>query len=911
MAVIHIDGKQYEAKAGDNLLHACLSLGLDVPYFCWHPALHSVGACRQCAVKQFKDEKDTRGRIVMACMTPVADGMRISIDDPEARAFRAKIIEWLMASHPHDCPVCDEGGECHLQDMTYMTGHSYRRYRFRKATFRNQDLGPFIAHEMNRCIECYRCVRFYRDHAGGRDLNVFGSRDRLFFGRVEDGVLESEFSGNLAEVCPTGVFTDKTLARHYTRKWDLRMAPSVCVGCGLGCNTIPGERYGEVRRILNRYHHEVNGYFLCDRGRFGYEFTNGGRRIRVPLIRRGGSGEEAPATREEALRRIAEILAGGARLVGIGSPRASIESNFALRELVGPGRFSPGLGSLESRLVAQVIRVFRDGPVRAATVADVERSEAILVLGEDPTATAARLSLAIRQSVRQKPFEISDRLGIPRWHDAMVREAAGDAKGPLFIAAPWPTRLDDIATETFRAAPDDIARLGFAVAREIHGGAPAAGDLDEGVRALAGRIAGALRSARNPVVVSGIASGSEAVVAAASNVALALRREGKEVSLAFALPEADTMGAALLGGVGLEEISRLLKSGEAEALVVLENDLYRRAGASSVDGLLSAARHVIAIDGVRTGTSARAEIVLPSAMFAEGHGTLVSSEGRAQRSFQVFAPGAPDIQEGWRWVRDIALLARRDGAAGWASLDAIGRAIAATVPVLARVPDAAPRADFRVIDQKIPRMTHRATGRTAMRANVSVHEPKPPEDPDSPLSFTMEGYGGQPPAPLIPFYWAPGWNSVQSLNKFQAEVGGPLRGVPPGIRLLEPSKDELGFIGEVPRPFRAPPDQILVLPYHHLFGSDELSALGPAVASRAPRPYLALSPEDAAALGLSAGDGVEAALPGRRVSLPLEIRPGLPRGIAALPAGLPGLEGVDIPAWASVTKGSGSKGGLA
>ena len=147
----------------------------------------------------------------MSCMTPAAEGTRISIDDPEAAEFRAGIIEGLMLNHPHDCPVCDEGGECHLQDMTVMTGHDYRRYEFDKRTFRNQNLGPLVNHEMNRCIQCYRCVRYYRDYAGGDDLNAFASRNTVFFGRHEDGVLENEFSGNLVEVCPTGVFTDKTL----------------------------------------------------------------------------------------------------------------------------------------------------------------------------------------------------------------------------------------------------------------------------------------------------------------------------------------------------------------------------------------------------------------------------------------------------------------------------------------------------------------------------------------------------------------------------------------------------------------------------------------------------------------------------------------------------------------------------
>ena len=289
---------------GQNLLHACLSLGFDIPYFCWHPAMHSVGACRLCAVKQFKDENDTKGKIVMSCMTLAQDGTRISIDDPDAVRFRKSVIEWLMLNHPHDCPVCDEGGECHLQDMTEMAGHVYRRNRFKKRTYRNQYLGPFLTHEMNRCIQCYRCVRFYSDYAGGRDLDVFGWHDSVYFGRHGDGVLQSKFSGNLVEVCPTGVFTTRPSARHYVRKWDLQTAPSICVHCGLGCNTIPGERYGTLRRIRNRYNGDVNGYFLCDRGRFGYEFVNSPARVQSPMMRTA-DGRFIPISRRRPWRRSA------------------------------------------------------------------------------------------------------------------------------------------------------------------------------------------------------------------------------------------------------------------------------------------------------------------------------------------------------------------------------------------------------------------------------------------------------------------------------------------------------------------------------------------------------------------------------------------------------------------------------
>ncbi|HEX9016839.1 MAG TPA: NADH-quinone oxidoreductase subunit NuoG, partial [Chloroflexota bacterium] len=445
MAKIFVDNVEYEVAGGDNLLHACLSLGFNLPYFCWHPAMHSVGACRQCAVKQFRDENDKRGRIVMACMTPVAEGMRISIEDPQAKAFRAGVIEWLMENHPHDCPVCDEGGECHLQDMTLMTGHNYRRFRFKKRTHRNQYLGPFVNHEMNRCIQCYRCVRFYRDYAGGRDLNVYSIHNNVYFGRAEEGVLESEFAGNLVEVCPTGVFTDKTLGQHYTRKWDLETSPSICPHCSVGCNTFPGARYGELRRIVNRYNGQVNGYFLCDRGRFGYSFVNSPLRIKEPLIRARGSaprpgatGAPAPLGRvveaEEVMDLLGLELRGGARFIGIGSPRATLEANFALRALVGDDRFYAGVSGGELRLVRLALDLLRGGPAQSPSLEQVRESDGVLVLGEDVTNTAPVLALALRQAAIQQPLKRTMQgMRIPRWDDAALREAIQLETGPFFV----------------------------------------------------------------------------------------------------------------------------------------------------------------------------------------------------------------------------------------------------------------------------------------------------------------------------------------------------------------------------------------------------------------------------------------------------------------------------------------------
>ncbi|SFU42272.1 NADH-quinone oxidoreductase subunit NuoG [Nitrosospira multiformis] len=942
MTTIHIDNRPYPAKDGENLLQECLSLGFNLPYFCWHPALGSVGACRQCAIKQFKNEEDKRGKIVMACMTATKDGIRISIDDPEAKEFRASVAEWLMVNHPHDCPVCDEGGECHLQDMTVMNGHVYRRYHGRKRTFHNQDLGPLVNHEMNRCIQCYRCTRFYREYAGGRDLDALMLRNQVYFGRHQDGVLESEFSGNLVEICPTGVFTDKTLKRHYTRKWDLQTAPSVCVHCGLGCNTIPGERYGALRRIRNRFNGAVNGYFLCDRGRYGYEFVNSERRTRQPLLRKNRTEPLQLASKRDALQHLGEMLSGRTRAIGIGSPRASLEANFALRTLVGRDRFYLGISERDSRLLASVLDILKKGPARTPSLHEVELADAVLVLGEDVANTAPRLGLALRQSVRRQPEKIAKKMDIPLWNDHAVRAAMQEEHGPLFIATMANTRIDDIATRTFRGPPAELARLGLAIAHALDPIAPQVPDLSDTTQALAGAIAEKLMAAERPLVISGMGCGDNAVVEAAANVTWALCNMGRPAELCYVVPECNSLGAMLLGGGSLETALEAMNDAAADILIILENDLYRRGDAAMVDRLLAAARHIVMIDHIEHATSAKADMVLPAATFAEADGTLVNNEGRAQRFFQVFVPKGEiegdikgdtprdipgDIQESWRWMRDIMVAGRGDERQ-WSSLDDVTAACVAAIPFLEPILRAAPPAAFRMDGQKIPRESHRYSGRTAMHANVNIHEPEQPHDPDTALAFSMEGYLGHPPPSLIPRFWAPGWNSIQALNKFQDEVGGQLSGGDPGERLIQatPGK-KAAYFENIPPGFEPRPGEWLLLPLHHIFGSEELSILAPGIAELSAQPYLALNPEDASNLGLTAGDEVQlrlraqtdvtadgsaadgsanaATTPAEIFRLTLRFKPGLLHGTAGLPVSLTGmgnLAGVALPAWGELKK---------
>jgi NADH-quinone oxidoreductase subunit G len=892
MATIFVDGKPHEVDGADNLLRACLSLGLDVPYFCWHPALGSVGACRACAVKQYANADDKRGRIVMSCMTPSADNTYISIDDEEAKLFRKSVVEWLMTNHPHDCPVCEEGGHCHLQDMTVMAGHNQRRYRFTKRTHQNQDLGPFINHEMNRCIACYRCVRYYKDYSGGEDLGVYGAHDNLYFGRETDGVFESEFSGNLIEVCPTGVFTDRTHSERYNRKWDMQFAPSVCQQCSVGCNISPGERYGELRRIENRYHGEINHYFLCDRGRFGHGYVNRDDRPRQPWQTVGG--ENTSLDVDAVLDAAANALRDCKRIIGIGSPRASIETNFALQQWLGADNFFSGTSAAKQALVEQALLILQHSPVRTPSLREIERCDAIVVLGEDVTQTAPRIALALRQSVKNKGLAMAADSKIADWQAAGVKDIAQDEMSPLFIASFAATRLDDVAEATYRAASDDIARLGFAVANKIDNSAPMVDGLTAEQEAMAARIAEALIASNNPLVVSGTGCASMPIMQASANIASALHAKGHKASISLCQPEVNSIGVAMLGGASVEAALALLESGEADGLVVVENDISRRADPERVNAALAKAKVLVVIDHQNTPTVAKANFVLPAGSFAESDGTVINMEGRAQRYFQVYDPAYynPDykINESWRWIYALHTSMERRMAC-WTQFDEITQLCAQTVPALARIMEAAPSASYRMKGLKIARAPRRYSGRTAMRANLSVHEPRVSQDTDSALSFSMEGYSGtQEDASFVSFAWAPGWNSPQAWTKFQDEVGGHLRSGDSGVRLIEPTENAtFHYYSKIPAAFSVQAGQWNVAPLYHLFGSDELSVLAPAVKTMVTGAYVALATVDAAKLNAAENSLIKVTLGNRSYSLRVKISASLTPGLVGLPAGIPGM----------------------
>jgi NADH-quinone oxidoreductase subunit G len=397
MPKLIIDNIDVDVPAGTTVLEAARQIGIVIPHFCYHPALGSVGACRLCAMK-FLDGP-VRG-IQMSCMVPAQDGMVVSTVDPEAERMRSLVIEWLMINHPHDCPVCDEGGECLLQDYTVAGGHGIRRFAGKKRTFIPQYLGEQIEHEMNRCIECYRCARYYQEYAGGSDFGVMGSAGRVYFGRFTEGALESPFSGNLVDICPTGVFTDKT-ARFRARYWDYEMAPSVCPHCSLGCTTVPAARYRELLKTMARRNDAVNGWFICDRGRFSNRAVNDPARPRTPLLDRHQSSRDEVL--DALLLRLEEVmeLYGPGSIALVGSPRLSLEGSLLL-------------GQLAQLLETDFLCFFTDredaertaaavsllNGATAASLADVRAADCIAVVDCDLREEGPMMLLAVRQAWR-------------------------------------------------------------------------------------------------------------------------------------------------------------------------------------------------------------------------------------------------------------------------------------------------------------------------------------------------------------------------------------------------------------------------------------------------------------------------------------------------------------------------------
>jgi NADH-quinone oxidoreductase subunit G len=621
MPKLTIDGLMVEVPSGTKVIDAAEMLSIMIPRFCYHEALGSVGACRMCAVKFV--EGPVKG-IQMSCMVDAQDGMVVSTTDEEAVSFRRFVIECLMLNHPHDCPVCDEGGQCLLQDETVSGGHGIRRYLGRKRTYRDQALGPFIAHEMNRCIHCYRCARFYQEYTGYRDLGVMQIGNRVYFGRHDDGRLESPFAGNLVDLCPTGVYTDKA-ARYRVRHWDLERAPSVCIHCSLGCSTIANARYREVLRVEARHNSAVNGHFICDRGRFGFGYTSHPQRPRQARV--FGKGLDPDQAIDIAAERLNSIVKthGPAAVAAVGSSRASLETLATLKTLCGDrgwrGPHFFGDQSLGEKTRRALTRL---DPRLAVSMRDMESADFILGMGVDPVQEAPMLAVAMRQAQRKGavvgvldprpvflPFPFVHIATPPRHIEEVLLAVVGGQEPPANIEVPnsqGSARLEDLALLRRRLA-----------------------------------------ESRRPVIVCSTSMVSSTGPDAAADAAMRLLEEKGSAGLFYVLSGPNAFGAAGLNpdrSPSFLETLEAIESGSVKALVAAEADLYREfLDRPRLEAALRKLELLLVLDYLPSETVWKAHCFVPAGTVFECDSSYINQEGRIRQATAVHAGGIPIWQE--------------------------------------------------------------------------------------------------------------------------------------------------------------------------------------------------------------------------------------------------------------------------
>ena len=326
MVNLTIEGRKISVPAGTSILEAAKYAGVLVPHYCYHPGLPVAGVCRMCLVEVEKAPK-----LAPSCATSVVEGQVVHVHSEKALEARKGVLEMLLINHPLDCPICDQAGECELQDYTYQEGRSEGRYRDPKRFNPVEDFGGDVMYTPNRCILCTRCVRFMDDVANDSVLNVSERGDRAFIGKFEGKDMTHPWAGNVIDLCPVGALLSKD-SLNKARAWELDRTASVCPNCSQGCNMIVETRDNVVVRLRPRPNDDVNKYFMCDHGRLNYRWMNRQDRVDVPMVRHGAT--LATAEWEVAIAQAAKVLAGKRAFV-LASPNLSNEALYLLSELIG------------------------------------------------------------------------------------------------------------------------------------------------------------------------------------------------------------------------------------------------------------------------------------------------------------------------------------------------------------------------------------------------------------------------------------------------------------------------------------------------------------------------------------------------------------------------------------------------
>jgi NADH-quinone oxidoreductase subunit G len=652
-----IDGKDVRAPEGAMLVDAAKYGDVEIPYFCYEPKLgQPVGACRMCLV-----EIEGIPKLQTSCSTPVRDGMVVNTTSDRVKHAQNAVVEFLLINHPLDCPVCDKGGECPLQDISYGWGAGRSRYIEPKRHFKKPlELSPLVAIDRERCILCYRCVRFSQEVAEDHQLVFLERGDHTFVGTHDGRPYVAPFSGNIIELCPVGALTS-TAYRFRARPWDVENAGSICTMCPSQCNVeLTVRDDARVVRVLARDNVDVDDGWLCDKGRFGYQSFHSPARITAPMARVGGflrevswdqALDEAAASLSKSGERTAAIVGGG----------ATNEEGFLVQHLLREGLGSP---HVDSRAAGRVVGPHARSLARpdlSAKVSDIDHAEAILVLDTELAEEAPILDLRVRKAVRRNRAKLVVASSRPSTLDpnagASLRFAPGAAEAALSALAGalgssrGSASLEDLAG---RARASAGFRPGAQPPGSGNGSDPAAG----AVRASAD----VLRDAGDVVVIWGerVASserGAEAIEALLA-VADALGLPGREESGMIEIP-------AKTNGRGLREVGCLPNLGPGFADVAREGmSVAELIGSHDVGTLLlfeeylppsalEAPNTVIAFAGfLDEGLEEHADIVFPAETYAEKEGTVTHPDGRMQRVRQALGH-AGDVRAGWSVLDEL------------------------------------------------------------------------------------------------------------------------------------------------------------------------------------------------------------------------------------------------------------------
>ncbi|HEX5984263.1 MAG TPA: NADH-quinone oxidoreductase subunit NuoG, partial [Solirubrobacterales bacterium] len=600
---ITIDGREVPAVEGEMLHDAARKGDVEIPYFCYEPKLGDpVGACRMCLV-----EIEGIPKLQTSCSTPVREGMVVHTRTEQVKEAQSAVVEFLLVNHPLDCPVCDKGGECPLQDISYGWGPGKSRVIDEKRHFEKPiELSPLVAIDRERCILCYRCVRFSQEISEDAQLQLIERGDRTYVGTFDDRPYVAPFHGNITDICPVGALTNYTY-RFRARPWDIEEAGSVCTICPSQCNVSFTVRDEKVKRVIARDNAEVDDGWLCDRGRYGFEMFDAPQRIGGPRLK---GGEEVGW--EQAIEAVAEGLrrAGGKVAAIVGD--ASNEEGFLLQRLVREALGSPHLDSRPSRgPKAGVLRALA-APAISARVRDIDEADAILVLGTDPLHSSPILDLRVRKAIRRNGAK-------------------------LVVATERPTALDGGAEAIARYAPGQGAHFVSELAAAIGG-----------AENVATPVAETLRDADTVVVIWGerIArenGAAEALleVASATNMAategaglleIPDTTNARGLREAGCLPDAGPGLTETTEGMSTEEIRQALVDGELSGLILFGADPLRDfPDTPAWETALTAADFLVTFSMHENATTAKADVVLPLETHAEKDGTVTHPDGRLQR----------------------------------------------------------------------------------------------------------------------------------------------------------------------------------------------------------------------------------------------------------------------------------------